>query len=301
MTTNSERAMIILAGGTGDLGGRIGQELLERGAQVKALVRAKSANAKIEALRKQEAEIVEVDFNNSDELTEACAGGTCLVSALSGLKEVIVDVQTSLLNAAVAAGVPRFIPSDYSIDFTKLPPGSNRNLDLRREFRYRLDKAPIAATSIFNGMFMDLLTGQAPMILFGIKRVVYWGDANQPMDFTTIANTAAYTAAAALAPSTPRDLHIAGDVLTARGLKEAASEATGKQFHLLRAGGLGRLDTIIKITRTLFPQKDEVFPPWQGMQYMRNMFSGRPKLVGLDNGRYSGIQWTTVQELLKTH
>lgn len=300
MTKNSEGAIIILAGATGDLGGRIGQALLARGAHVRAIVRHESARDKIESLRKQGAEVIEVDFNNSAELTNACAGGTCLVSALSGLKDVIVDGQTALLEAAVAAGVPRFIPSDYSIDFTKLPPGSNRNLDLRREFRYRLDKASIAATSIFNGMFMDLLLGQAPMILFGIKRVVYWGDANQPMDFTTIADTAAYTAAAALDPATPRDLHIAGDVLSARGLKEAASEATGKKFHLLRAGGLGRLDTMITITRTLSPQNDEVFPPWQGMQYMRNMFSGRPKLVALDNGRYSDIQWTSVQELLAT-
>lgn len=91
---------------------------------MRALVRVGSTSARVADLRQQGATIVEVDYNNASELTAACAGGACVVSALSGLADVIVDVQTALLNAAVAAGVPRFIPSDFAIDFTKLPPGT---------------------------------------------------------------------------------------------------------------------------------------------------------------------------------
>jgi hypothetical protein len=80
------------------------------------------------------------------------------VSALQGLGDVIVDMRTALLEGAIEAGVPRFIPSDYSIDFTKLPPGENRNLDLRRDFHKRLEKTPIFATTILNGAFADMLT-----------------------------------------------------------------------------------------------------------------------------------------------
>jgi hypothetical protein len=70
---------------------------------------------------------------------------------------VIVGTQTALLDAAVAAGVPRFVPSDFSTNFTKLPVGENRNFDLRREFHNQLDVAPIAATAIFNGAFGEIL------------------------------------------------------------------------------------------------------------------------------------------------
>ena len=112
-------------------------------------------------------------------------------------------MQTALLDAAIGAGVPRFIPSDYSIDFTKFPPGQNRNLDLRREFHGRLDKTSISATTIFNGAFAELLIGPMPLVLFRIKRVLCWGNADQRMDFTTMDNTAAFTASAALDPSTP--------------------------------------------------------------------------------------------------
>jgi uncharacterized protein YbjT (DUF2867 family) len=297
-SSHTDTNIILLAGATGDLGGRIARALLERGAQVRALVRFGSASQGTEALKRLGAEIVEVDFKNLSELVKACTGVSCVVSALSGLREVIVEAQSLLLKAAVGAGVPRFIPSDYCIDFTKLPPGSNRNLDLRREFGQHLDKAPIAATSIFNGMFTDLLTGQAPVILFGLHRVVYWGNAEQPLDFTTIADTAAFTAAAALDPSTPRYLRVAGEVANIHGLKAAAIAATGKPFHLWRVGGLGVLNAMIKITRTLFPQKKEVFPPWQGMQYLHNMLSGLAKLHLIDNQRYPEIRWTPVREVL---
>ena len=231
-------------------------------------------------------------------MTEACTGVNCVVSALAGLREVILDVQTRLLEAAVRAGVPRFIPSDFSLDFTKCADGHNRNLDLRRAFHHKLDQAPLAATSILNGAFMELLTGQAPLVLHRFHRVLYWGNAEQLLDFTTIGNTAEFTAAAALDPSTPRFLRIAGDQISAKGLVDVASDVTGHKFRLLRAGSLRRLALLIRLFRRLAPQDAALYPPWQGMQYSHNMFSGCGKLEPLDNERYPAIQWTTVRQFL---
>jgi nucleoside-diphosphate-sugar epimerase len=295
---SAEPPLIVLAGAAGDLGHRIALALRGRAAQVRALIRPGNTKPAVALLRERGVEVVEVDFRDAAALTRACAGAACVVSALSGLRPVIVDAQTQLLDAAVAAGVPRFIPSDFSIDYTRLPDGSNRNLDLRREFSRHLDRVPIQATSILNGMFMDLLTGQAPLVLFKLKRVLYWGSADQPLDFTTIADTAAYTAAAALDPTTPRYLRVAGEVATIRDLQAAAGAATGQRFRLLRAGGLWVLKLMIKITRRLVPAPKEVFPPWQGMQYLHNMFTGRPKFDTLDNARYPDLEWTQVREVL---
>ena len=92
---------IIIAGATGALGRKIAHSLLEKGAKVRALVRKGSTNVTISSLREQGVEIVEVDFSNISELTQACVGGDCLVSAVSGLRDVIVGVQTNLVKAAV--------------------------------------------------------------------------------------------------------------------------------------------------------------------------------------------------------
>ncbi|OJV12333.1 MAG: NmrA family protein [Dyadobacter sp. 50-39] len=289
---------IVVAGATGQLGSLIVRELLARHTHVKALVRKDTPLTKTAPLEKAGAVVIPVDFKNTVTLTEALRDSQCVVSALSGLRDVIVETQSDLLKAALNAGVPRFIPSDYCIDFTKLPDGSNRNLDLRREFAAIIDNTPIHATSIFNGMFTDLLKDEAPLILPKLTRVIYWGDADQPMDFTTMANTAAFTAAAALDSQAPRFLRVAGEVATIRDLQRAASQAYGKEFGLWRVGSLGFLATMIRITRTIAPGRDEVFPPWQGMQYLHNMLSGLPKLVSLDNARYPEIKWTRVREVL---
>lgn len=293
---------IVVAGATGDLGGRITRVLRKLGARVTALVRHGTTPAKIEPLGALGITIARVDLSSRSEVAAACAGASCVVSALAGLRDAIVDAQTILLEGAVRAGVPRFIPSDYSIDFTRFPAGQNRNLDLRREFHARLDKAGISATTIFNGAFTDLLTGQMPLILFKLRRVLYWGSADQRMDFTTIDDTAAFTARAAMDPSTPRFLRIAGDQLSARELVAVVSELTGERFRLLRAGSIGMLRVMIKVARTIAPGGGkELYPAWQGMQYMCNMFEGLAKLEPLDNDRYPDIRWTTARDVLKRH
>ena len=57
-------AIIVLAGATGDLGFRIAQSLLNRGAVVRALVRPGNTKPEVTSLRDLGAEIIEVDFNS---------------------------------------------------------------------------------------------------------------------------------------------------------------------------------------------------------------------------------------------
>ena len=294
-------ATILVAGATGNLGVRIAAALRERGANVRALVRHGTARDKLERLEGLGVEIATVDLLSTFEVTPACTGISCVVSALQGLRDVIVEAQTVLLDGAIKAGVPCFIPSDYSIDFTKFPAGENRNFDLRREFHKRLDESPISATTIYNGAFAELLTGQMPLIFFKFKRILYWGNPDQRMDFTTMDDTATFTARAALDPSTPRFLRIAGDQLSARDLTVLVSEVTGTKFKLFRAGSLGSLGVLIRVARTAAPAEKQLFPAWQGMQYMHNMFDGRAKLEPLDNDRYPSISWVTVREVLSAH
>ncbi|RPJ84414.1 MAG: NAD-dependent epimerase/dehydratase family protein [Acidobacteria bacterium] len=289
---------IVVAGAAGNLGRRVVKALRDRQASVRGLVRQGTAPDRLEPLLEAGADIVHVDMSSPRAVAQACAGSSCVASALAGLRDAIVDTQAALLEGAVTAGVPRFIPSDYSIDFSRLPPGRNRNLDLRREFHGLLDTASIRATTIYCGAFTHLLTGQMPLVLFKFKRVLYWGNADQRMDFTTMDDTAAFTAGAALDPATPRFLRIAGDQLSARELTAVASEATGTKFRLLRAGSLGMLGALVKVARIVAPGKGQLYPAWQGMQYMRDMFDGRAKLEPLDNDRYPGMRWTTAGEVL---
>jgi uncharacterized protein YbjT (DUF2867 family) len=295
------KKIIVIAGATGDLGGRIVKALLKKGAEVHALVRASTDVEKVKKLEEIGVKVFKIDMSDPKEIAKACEGASCVISALAGLRDVIIDTQKKLLDGAVMAGVPHFIPSDFSIDFSNLEVGQNRNLDLRREFHQYLDESPIASTTIFNGPFMDLLTGQMPMILDKQKWILYWGNPDQSLDFTTMDDAAEFTANVALDDVTPRFLRIAGDQITPRQMVKVVSEITGKEFSLFRAGGIGLINGIIKTMKFFSPAEKDLYPIWQGMQYMRDMMEGRVKINTYDNNRYAGMNWTSVKELLLVH
>jgi hypothetical protein len=277
--------MIAVAGASGNLGKRIVVALRARGADVVALVRDPAKAKDLDA------RVIAIDLAKPDELAAALAGATCVVSALQGLGDVIVDAQTGLLEAAVAAGVPKFIPSDFATDFTQLPAGENRNFDLRRAFHKRLEDAAIAPTSIYNGAFAEILTYNAPLYQVKTRTVGYWDDAEHPIDFTTMDDTAAFTAAAALDPTTPAALHCASFRITAREL----AERTG--FSLQRLGGRAELDALIQRERAAHPEGEhETFPGWQRLMYTRSMITA--PVEPLDNARYPDLAWTPLEGVL---
>ena len=292
----TQHKTIALAGASGDLGFRIAHALVARGAAVRAIVRPDVTGKERAKLTGAGLTLVSANPSDRDAMAEACRGTSCVVSALNGLSEVIVDRQTMLLDAAVQAGVPRFIPSDFSLDFTKTEPGGNRNLDLRRTFMERADRADIRVTSVLNGAFMDMLGAEMPIVQAGLHRVLHWGDADQPLDFTTKDDVAAYVAAVALDIDTPRILRIAGSTLSPRELAATMTDVTKRQFKTLRLGGIGVLDVMVAAAKPFGPH-DAVFPPFQGMQYMRDMMSGRGRLAPLEIDRYPELEWTSVSDL----
>ncbi len=290
--------VIVVLGATGNLGGKIVDALLLKGATVKVIARLQTDKNKLQMLQNKAVQVLQIDTTNQADVAKHLAGADCVVSALAGLRDTIIDAQKIFLDAAVAAKVPRFIPSDYSIEFTNLIAGQNRNLDLRREFHTYVDEAPIKPTSIFNGVFMDLLTAEMPLIMQKKKRILCWGNPDQLFELTTTYNIAAFTAAAALDDESPRFLRIAGDKLSSRQFVNLLTTLTGKKYRLFRPGGIGLLNTMIGLTKFFAPAKNELYPAWQGMQYMRDMMEGRVIFQGYDNARYPGIEWTSAKEYL---
>jgi nucleoside-diphosphate-sugar epimerase len=289
---------ILVAGATGNLGSRIVKALLNKGATVRTIVRKNSDANKVQHLMEQGVNLVQVNDYIVEELTPICAGVDCVVSALQGLHNVIVDAQKALLDAAVAAKVPRFIPSDFAVDFVPLPAGENRNFDLRKEFHTYIEKAGIKAPSIYNGAFAEVLGYGTPLLNVDKRTIGYWEDENHKLDFTTMENTATYTAAAALDNAAPSALHIASFEVSAAELKAAAEKVFGTPFTLVRMGSLQELTETNKKMRAEQPEgEQQLYPRWQQSQYIQSQFSTtHPKL---DNTRYDDIVWTGAEQFLE--
>ncbi|RYE25019.1 MAG: NAD-dependent epimerase/dehydratase family protein [Sphingobacteriaceae bacterium] len=289
---------ILVAGATGDLGGRIVKALLAKNAEVIALVRPGADQAKTDQLTAVGATVIKADTSNFDAVKEACTGVSCVVSALAGLREVIVDAQSLLLDAAVAAGVPRFIPSDYSTNFTDLPAGENRNFDLRKEFHQKLDQANIAYTAIFIGAFSDILMYGTPLYNLKNNTIGFWGEnPDFKLDFTTKDNTAEYTAAAAMDDQTPKFLQVASFQISPNELAALAKDLKNTDFKLVPMGDLAGLSAYNKSQRAADPEgENQLYPKWQQSQYMYSMFSIQN--LHPDNNRYPEIKWTTARDVL---
>jgi hypothetical protein len=193
------------------------------------------------------------------------------------------------------AGVRRFIPSDYSLDLFKVTPGQIPTSDMRRAFAAIADaeRGEVEVVHVLNGGFLDR------QVLFGFIRVIdaeqqtarVWGDGKQPMDWTTYADTARYTAEVAVDERpVPRVFSIAGDVLDFDGLVRAYESASGKTLHIQRLGTLQDLDTRIDMLQKEGPQKFLAYLP---LMYYRSVLNGEGKLDELMNERYPSIQPTT--------
>jgi hypothetical protein len=193
------------------------------------LVREGTSPEKIAAVTRTGAQVVPVDFADPEALTRACAGAVCVVSALSGLHDVIVRADVSARRARRrrrAALHPVRLLAGLHGAAARLEP----QLRLRRAFRERLDRAPIRAHVRVQRGFADMLNGPMPLIVRPIRRVLYWDSADVTFPLTTEDDTAAVTAAAALDPDAPRSLHVAGGEVSSRDLARIMSEITRKTY-----------------------------------------------------------------------
>jgi hypothetical protein len=96
---------VAVAGASGNLGPAVLNQLLAAGFTVTALTRADSRSTFPPAVK-----VVPVDYDSLDSLTAALKGQDAFVSTVAILA---IGAQIRLIDAAIAAGVKRFIPSEF--------------------------------------------------------------------------------------------------------------------------------------------------------------------------------------------
>lgn len=294
------KKIVAVVGGTGHLGTLIANALLEKkDVQLRLLVRPDS-RAKVAELEQRGAEIVEGTLGPTDgtALALLCKGAYAVVSAVQGGPDVIIEGQRRLLYAARDARVRRFIPSDYSLDLFAVAPGNIPTSEMRRQFALieERERGNVEVVHVLNGGFLDR------GVLFGFIRVIdtekqtayVWGDGKAPMAWTTYADTAQYTAEAAVDErSVPRKLYVAGSVLDFDQLVAEYEAGSGKKLKVERLGTIAELSVRIASIQQANPQNLVAYLP---LTYLRSIMSGEGQLGALMNDRYPSVTPTTVRE-----
>lgn len=285
---------VLVAGATGSLGSLIVRNLLDRGADVRALVRRSSVD-KLPAHPKLTPCVGDL-ADGADALRRHVDGVEVVVSAVQGGPEVIIDGQRELLRAAERAGVHRMIPSDFSINLYGYGYGINILSDLRRVFAESFATPTVARTSIAVGAFPEYFLGAVHEVLDPAAGTFsVWGDGTRPIDVTTIPDTAAFTAAIALDPSTAgRDVHVVGQQLSMLELRNEVEAASGRRWALVRRGTLR--DLRAEIVRRQFTASSPL--EYVALQYQVAMFDGTASLRDVRNADYPDVTPTSVAAYL---
>ena len=125
--SSNDQVHVLLIGASGMLGGAILDASLEAGHKIRALLRPGKADLEA-SLKKKGVEVVHGDVLKPETLPKAMEGIDVVVSSLNNIPEMFVPGHKNLIEAAEAAGVKRFVPSDFSVDFFKLEQNENFNL-----------------------------------------------------------------------------------------------------------------------------------------------------------------------------
>ncbi|KAE8147076.1 putative isoflavone reductase [Aspergillus avenaceus] len=142
---------VVLAGASGNLGPAVLKELLDAGLEVTIFTRQNS-NKTFDS----RAKVAAVNYDSVDALKAALSGQEVVVDTLAPLD---LGLHLRLIDASVAAGVTRFIPSEFGADTTnalaaKLPVYGNK-VAVQEHLKRVSAESDLSYTLVLTGAFLE--------------------------------------------------------------------------------------------------------------------------------------------------
>jgi uncharacterized protein YbjT (DUF2867 family) len=300
-TRSAEVQTVLLAGSTGMLGGRIAHHLLDDPATaLRLLVRPGGPGdpVKKEALRHLEergALVVDGDVTDPPSLDAATAGVDVVVSALQGGPDVITEGQVALARAAAGNGARRIVPSDFAADLFAAPPGEHPFFDWRRDADEQIAGTGLEHVHVLNGAFLDGFV--ASLLDNDARTVTYWGTGDEPIEATTVDDTARYTARAALDRDLPSGkFPVVGARISAALVADTAERVTGYRYTRTSLGTVEQLRTRMADAHA----RGDGLPTWIGDVYWLFMITGVTAVRDPQNGRYPDITPKALDDVVRS-
>lgn len=158
------------------------QALVNAGFQVSILTRSNKPGAYASNIN-----VFEVDFNSVESLTTALKGVDAVVSTVGG---AAVDNQTVLIDAAIAAGVKRFIPSEFG-NVTTNPkvekfPVYSSVFKIRNYLQEKAAAGKLSWTVLACGAFLDLVLNTPTLLDFQNHTVTMLDEGDNRISSTSL-------------------------------------------------------------------------------------------------------------------
>ncbi|GKZ33162.1 hypothetical protein AbraIFM66950_002948 [Aspergillus brasiliensis] len=188
-------------------------------------------------------EVIKGEFDDKAAARSFVRGADVVICCYFGSPEVMVQGQKVLVDACEELNVPRYIASDFAVDYTNIPANAIFPKDSARIIReYLASKRTVAGVHILTGGLMETFWSE----FFGCwdrttRSLSFWGTGEETWDLTTYETAAAYTAAVALDKSAVGVLRFRGDRKTIIEIKDSFDKVYSVPLNLVNLGSIEEL------------------------------------------------------------
>lgn len=190
-----------IAGITGKFGRRLALCLREAAPAVNLRGFARDPS-KVDLSLLPDTELHQGDAFNSEKIRGFVRGLDVVVCCYLGDNHLMVEGQKLLIDIAEDEGVPRYVASDWCLDWTKLEMGEFFAKEpCQRVHAYLAEKKSIRGVHVLIGGFTDVV--YAPFFRIWDQEnqtFNYWGTGDEVWECTSYLNSAQYTAAVCIDP-----------------------------------------------------------------------------------------------------
>jgi hypothetical protein len=138
---------------------------------------------------------------DKDALRSLVRGADVAICAYYADNETMLEGQKLLIDLCEEEGIPRYLASDYTADYTKLEFGDIIVKDPMKHFKsYAGTKKVVKGVHILVGLFMETFWDYFGVWDVGSKTLKYWGTGKGVWDLTSYGTAGQYVAAVALDP-----------------------------------------------------------------------------------------------------
>ncbi|RAH63878.1 NAD(P)-binding protein [Aspergillus aculeatinus CBS 121060] len=245
--------------------------------------------------------IIQGDSMSLDDAREFVRGSDVIVCGYLGDNEFMTAGQKVLVDACELESVPRYIASDYCLDFTQLELGQHPAKDPMKLVKSYLDSKPtVQGVHVLIGAFMETFWSR----YFGIfdpaqLTLSYWGDGDEVWESTTYSTAAEFVAAVATDPKAVGMQHFLGDRKTIRQIADEFAQVYGRKPRLVR---LGSKDQLYQKMHAIYDQDPSNIYAYLALFYQYYCTNGQTYLKPeLDNSRYPSVKPMTFRQFLQSH
>ena len=210
---------ITIVGATGLIGYPLTEEALNRGYECRLVSRSRSVSnsESLDHSESQGGKIYHGDPGDVSWMETVLAGSEAVICAM-GESGIYGQVEYAILEAALNAGVKRFIPNEFGLDTLRLPPGTGKLFDEKQKFQQALKESGMPFTIVFNGGIFDFFL---PNLLFYDAITTFGNDFDVPYYTHSRTDLAAITIRAAFDLRCENQyLHLKHNLVTQRQVLE---------------------------------------------------------------------------------